>query len=60
MNQNSIQEEIRSRMRSGNASYHSMQNLLSSSLLLKNINIRIYRTIISPLFCMDVKLGRSH
>jgi hypothetical protein len=33
MNQNSIQEEIKSRMKSGNACYHSVQNLLSSSLL---------------------------
>ena len=32
-NQNSIQEEIKSRLRSENACYHSVQNLLSSSLL---------------------------
>jgi UDP-galactopyranose mutase len=30
--QNSIQEEIKSRLKSGNACYHSVQNLLSSSL----------------------------
>ena len=35
-NQNSIQEEIKSRLRSGNACYHSAQNFLSSSLLSKN------------------------
>ena len=34
-NQNCIQEEIKSRLKSGNACYHSVQNLLSSSLLLK-------------------------
>ena len=45
-NQNSIQEEIKSRMKSGNACYHSVQNLLSYSLLSKNIKIKIYRTII--------------
>jgi len=45
-NQNSIQEEIKSRLRSGNACYHSAQNLLSSSLLSKNIKIKMYRTII--------------
>ena len=28
--------------------YHSVQNLLSSSLLSKNLKIRIYRTIILP------------
>ena len=32
-NQNSIQEEIKSRLKSRNACYHSVQNLLSSSLL---------------------------
>jgi len=47
-NQNSIQEEIKSRLKSGNASYHSLQNLLSSSLLSKNLKFKIYRTIILP------------
>jgi len=45
-NQNSIQEEIMSRLKSGNACYHLVQNLLSSSLLAKNLKIKIYRTII--------------
>jgi hypothetical protein len=49
-NQNSIQEEINSIMMSGNAyySYHSVQNLLSSRLLCKNIEIKIYKSIILP------------
>jgi len=47
-NQNSIQEEIKSRLNSGNACYHSVQHLLSSSLLSKNLKIKIYRTIILP------------
>ena len=47
-NQNSTAEEIKSRMRSGNACYHSMHNLLSSRLLSKNLKIKIYRTIILP------------
>ena len=34
-NKNSIAEEIKSRLRSGNACYHSVQNLLSSRLLSK-------------------------
>ena len=59
-NQNSIQEEIKSRLKSGNACYHSVQNLLSSRLLFKNMKIKMYRTIILPRFCMDVKLGHSH
>ena len=37
--QNSIQEEIKSRLKSGNACYNSVQKLLSSSLLPKNLKI---------------------
>ena len=44
--QNSIPEEIKSKLRSGNACYHSVQNLLSCRLLSKNLKIKIYRTII--------------
>ena len=39
-NQNSIQEEIKSRLKLGNACYLSVQNLLSSSLLSKNLKIK--------------------
>jgi hypothetical protein len=46
--QNSIQEEIKSRLNLGNACYHSVQNSLSSRLLSKNLKIKIYRTIILP------------
>jgi len=47
-NQNSIQEEIKRRLKSGNACYYSVQNLLSSRLLSKNLKIKLYRTIILP------------
>jgi hypothetical protein len=47
-NQNSTQEQIKSRMKSGNVFCHSVQNLLSSSLLSKNLKIKINRTIILP------------
>jgi len=47
-NENSIQEEIKSRLKLGNACYYSVQNLLSSSLLSKNLKIKIHRTIILP------------
>jgi len=47
-NENSIQEEIKSRLKSGDACFHSVQNLLSSSLLSKNLKIKIYRNIILP------------
>jgi len=43
---NSIQEEIKSRLKSGNACCHSAQNLLFSSLLSINIKSKIFRTII--------------
>jgi hypothetical protein len=46
INLSSIQEEIKNRLKSGNACYHSMQDLLSSSLLSKNTKIKIHRTII--------------
>jgi hypothetical protein len=52
--QNSIQEEIKSRLKLGNACYHSVQNLLSSWLLIKNLKIKIYRTIILPMVLLCV------
>jgi len=42
-NQNSIAEEIKSRLKSGNACYHSVQNLLSSGLLSRNLKIKIWK-----------------
>jgi len=48
LNHNAIQEEIKSRLKSGNACYHSVQNILSSSLPSKNLKIKIYRTVILP------------
>jgi hypothetical protein len=47
-NQNLIQEEIKRRPNSGNACYHSVQTLLSSRLLSKNLKVRIHKTIILP------------
>jgi hypothetical protein len=47
--QNSIQEEIKSILKTGNARYDLVQNLLSSSLLSKNLKIKIHKTIILPL-----------
>ena len=40
------QSEIKSRLKSGNACCHSVQNLLSSSLLSKNLKVEIYRTVV--------------
>jgi hypothetical protein len=47
-NRNSVHEEIKNRLKSGNACYHSVQDILSSSLLFKNTKINIYRTISLP------------
>ena len=47
-NKNFIQEEIKSRLKLGNACYYLVQNLLSSGLLSKKLKIKMYRTIILP------------
>jgi hypothetical protein len=47
-NQNDIHDEITSRLNSGNACYHSVQNILSSRLISKNLKIKIYKTVIFP------------
>jgi hypothetical protein len=52
-NQNSIQEEIKSTLRLGNAGYHVVQNRVSSSLLSKKRKIRIYRIITLPIVLYD-------
>ena len=49
-NQNSIHAEIKCRLKAGNACYHSVQNLLSSCFISKNLKIKIYRTVILPVF----------
>ena len=51
----SFLEEIKSRLSSGNACSHSVQNLLSSRLLSKSIMITVHRTIILPV----VSYGRE-
>jgi hypothetical protein len=40
-NQNDIHDEIKSRLNSGNACYYSVQNLLSSHLISKNLKKKI-------------------
>jgi hypothetical protein len=46
--QNCIYEEFKSRLNSGNGCYHSIQSLLSSCLLSRNVKVKIYKTIILP------------
>jgi hypothetical protein len=45
---NCIKVEIKSRLNSRNACYHSVQSLLSSRLLSRNVKVKRYRTIILP------------
>ena len=49
-NQNSIQEEIKSTLKLGNACHYSMQNLLSSSLLSKTLKIKNYNFARGPVW----------
>jgi hypothetical protein len=59
--QNCIHEEIKSRLNSGNVCYHSVQSILSSRLLSRNVKVKIYRTITLPfVLYVCVKLGLSH
>jgi hypothetical protein len=46
--QNCIDEEIKSRLNSGNACYHLVQSLLSSRLLSRNVKAKIYKILILP------------
>jgi hypothetical protein len=48
INQNDLHDEIKSRLNSGNACYHSVQNLPSSLLISKNLKIKTYKTVILP------------
>jgi len=58
--QNSTQEEIKSRLKSGNACYLSVQNLLSSSLLSKNLKINPLNAKLNPICHLLALLGALH
>jgi hypothetical protein len=45
-NKNDIHDEIKTTLNSGNACYHSVQNLLFSRLISKNLKIKIYSSVI--------------
>jgi hypothetical protein len=56
---------IKRTLNSGNACYHSVQKLMSSRLLSKNIKIRIYKTVILPVVLYgcetwSLTLGKEH
>jgi hypothetical protein len=46
-NQDDIHDEMKSRLNSGNACYHSVRNHLSSSIIYKKLKIEIFKTVIS-------------
>jgi len=58
INYNSIHEEIKSVLKSKNACYRSVQNLLRASLQIKKID-KIYRTTILPALLCEWET-RSH
>jgi hypothetical protein len=60
INKNSIQEEIKRRLESGNDCYHSVQNLFSSILLSKNVKIKIYKTLILPVVLYECEIWSLH
>jgi hypothetical protein len=58
-------DEIKSRLNSGNACYYSVQNLLSSRLISKNLKNKIYKTVILPVVLYgcetwSLALGEQH
>jgi hypothetical protein len=64
-NQYCIHIEIKSRLNPGNACYHSVQNPLSSRLILKNLKIKIHKTVILPVVLYgcetwSLTLGEEH
>jgi hypothetical protein len=46
--ENCMNEEIKSRLNPWNACYHSVQSLLPSCLLSRNLKVKIYKKIILP------------
>jgi hypothetical protein len=56
-NQNLIQEEIKKRLNSGNACYHSFQNFLPSRLLYKTYQLKYRKLQFCLWFCTGANLG---
>jgi hypothetical protein len=64
-NQNDIRDEIKSRLNSGNTCYYSVQNILSSRLISRNLKIKIYKTVSLPVVLYgcetwSLTLGEEH
>ncbi|KAJ4426183.1 hypothetical protein ANN_26992 [Periplaneta americana] len=54
-NMNDTREEIKRRINMGNPCYYSVEKLLSSSLLSKNLKVRIYKTVTLPVVLYGCK-----
>jgi hypothetical protein len=60
-NQNSVHKEIKSTLNSGSILLSfGAEPFCLPVCYLKNIKIKVYRTIILPVFCMGVELGLLH
>jgi hypothetical protein len=59
-NQNDIHDEIKSRLNSGNACYYSVQNILSSHFISKNLKIKILQNFNVASFTVWVRNLVSH
>jgi hypothetical protein len=55
INQNDTHDEIKVGLNSGNACYHSVQNLLSFRLISKCLKIKIHKTVILPVSAVWVR-----
>jgi hypothetical protein len=53
--QNYIHDEVKGKLNSGNVCYYSVQNLLPSLLISKNLKIKIYKTVIFPVVLYGCK-----
>jgi hypothetical protein len=56
-NLNLIYNETKRRLNSGNTCYHSVQNILFSRLLSKNVKVGIYKTITLPVVLNGCETG---
>jgi hypothetical protein len=57
---NCMNEEIKNRVNSRNAFYHSVQGLLSSRLQSSNVKVKMYKTIILPVVLYGCETCLSH
>jgi len=60
MNRKCIHDKFKYILKSGNACYHAVQNVLFSSLLSKNTRDKVDRAKILPVDCVGVELGLSY